>query len=333
MLHFSIIIEKTKNFKKGHKMASYYKKINGKSYDRGLLDLADGSIKGKGDGRISINDAKKLFKKIKDSNEYTDIEKRTVQYIRDNYQFTKEADSYFRAEVRKWASGKKESVKKTAPPQKKAAVKKKGVKKPSLKKKAAKKPAVKKAAAKKPAVKKAAAKRPVIKKTEVMKKETGFVPSQREPGFREAEAVQSAAAVSEVKREGSKKPVFTGVIIVILAVLAFLFAPRIKKYISGKREAPVRETAPGKGEVSEVNKSGEMKKEAAESGKSKEFPVPAGEEKNIYTVKVKDQLTEISYKFYGNYKDWKIIYNANRERIKEPALIFPGQKLMIPEKK
>jgi nucleoid-associated protein YgaU len=323
-------------------MASYYKKIKGKNYDRALLDLADSTTKGRGDGRISINDAKKLFKKIKDSDTYTDIEKRTVQYIRDNYKFTKEADSFFRGEVRKWASGKKESEKKKAVPEKKAGVKKKTAKK-TAKKPAAKKGPSEKKAAKKKAVKKPAAKKAAVKKPAVRKEETGFTPALSEPGIREAEAVQSAAAVPDGKEGGSKKPVAVFLVVAVIAVLAFFLLPRFKKFLTSDRKVPVRETVTEKGEESEAKKTGEIKedvatgkpeeKEKTEADKSMTRPVPAADEKNIYTVQVKDQLTEISKKFYGNFHDWKIIYNANRDRIKDPTLIFPGQKLVIPEKK
>jgi nucleoid-associated protein YgaU len=331
------------NNKRDFKMASYYKKIKGKNYDRALLDLADSSTKGKGDGRISINDAKKLFKKIKDSDTYTDIEKRTVQYIRDNFKFTKEADSFFRSEVRKWASGTKGSEKKAPVSKKKTSVKKKtdkktAAKKPSAKKKAVKKPAAKKKDVKKPAAKKKAAKEPAVKK-----EETGFTPALAEPEIREAEAVQSAAAVPEGKEEGSRNPVVIVLIVAVVAVLGFYILPRFKKFIFNDRKGIPGETVSEKGEEAEVKKAGDReentagqkpeKKEAVDADKSVTRPVPATEDKNVYTVQVKDQLTAISYKFYGNYHDWKKIYHANRDRIKDPTLIFPGQKLVIPEKK
>ncbi len=84
----------------------YYKVINGVKYDKGLLDAADKAIKGQGDGRISLADARKLLKQIKDANKYTAIEKTTMAYIRDNYKFTDEADSWLRTEIRKWAATK-----------------------------------------------------------------------------------------------------------------------------------------------------------------------------------------------------------------------------------
>ncbi len=85
---------------------SYYKVIKGKKYDRELLEAADEAIAGVNDNRISIADAKKLYEKVIDGNSYTDIEKSTVKYIRDNYKWTPKADEWFRAEIRRWATRK-----------------------------------------------------------------------------------------------------------------------------------------------------------------------------------------------------------------------------------
>lgn len=84
----------------------YYKTINGKKYDGELLNLADESVKGAGDGRISVADAKKLYEAVIDGNVYSDVEKDTVEYIRDNYKWTEEGDAWFRTEIRKWAATK-----------------------------------------------------------------------------------------------------------------------------------------------------------------------------------------------------------------------------------
>jgi hypothetical protein len=85
---------------------AYYKTINGKKYDGELLDYADAAIAGAGDGRISLKDAKEILEKVMDANAYTDIEKDTMAYIRDNYKWTPEADEWFRTEIRKWAAKK-----------------------------------------------------------------------------------------------------------------------------------------------------------------------------------------------------------------------------------
>ena len=75
-------------------MSSYYKKIDGKNYDRAMLEKAENSVKGKGDGRISLADARNLIKLIKDGGRITDIEKRTLAYILENYHFTDTAIKY-----------------------------------------------------------------------------------------------------------------------------------------------------------------------------------------------------------------------------------------------
>jgi hypothetical protein len=84
----------------------YYVEMDGVKCDRKLIELADGAVAGKGDGRISIDDAKALFSAAQDNDNYTDVEKATMSYIRENYKFTVEADSWFRTEVRKWAGTK-----------------------------------------------------------------------------------------------------------------------------------------------------------------------------------------------------------------------------------
>ena len=55
--------------------SSYYKIIDGVSYDRSLLLLADNLVKGQGDGRISENDMKKLVTSALDGNRITECEK------------------------------------------------------------------------------------------------------------------------------------------------------------------------------------------------------------------------------------------------------------------
>jgi len=97
-----VFIKQTKN----NYIMSYYKTIDGNKYDGELLELADSLTSGAGDGRISMADAEKIFEGVRDGNSYTDIEKDTVAYIRDNYKWTDAADEWFRTEVRKWAATK-----------------------------------------------------------------------------------------------------------------------------------------------------------------------------------------------------------------------------------
>ena len=49
-----------------------------------------------------------------------------------------------------------------------------------------------------------------------------------------------------------------------------------------------------------------------------------------YTVKKGDCLWNIAKKYYGNVAQYTKIYNANKGKIKNPNLIYPGQVLTIP---
>jgi nucleoid-associated protein YgaU len=50
----------------------------------------------------------------------------------------------------------------------------------------------------------------------------------------------------------------------------------------------------------------------------------------IYTVVSGDSLSAIAKREYGHAAEWKRIFEANRDIIKDPDKIFPGQKLKIP---
>lgn len=51
---------------------------------------------------------------------------------------------------------------------------------------------------------------------------------------------------------------------------------------------------------------------------------------STYTVKSGDTLWGIAKRFYGNGAKYPTIYNANKSKIKNPNLIYPGQVLTIP---
>jgi nucleoid-associated protein YgaU len=52
----------------------------------------------------------------------------------------------------------------------------------------------------------------------------------------------------------------------------------------------------------------------------------------IYEVVAGDSLSKIAKREYGNASEWKRIFEANKDIIKNPDLIYPGQKLKIPPK-
>lgn len=274
-------------------MAEYYRMIKGKKYDRELLDLADTSTRGRGDGRISLSDARRILKKVRDSNRYTDIEKRTISRIRDNYKFTSDADAWFRTEVRRWAASKKPAVqrKKIAAPRKKVTP----------------------------------AKRPVRKAAPAVIDEFPEVPAPPLP----ARPVTSPKEKSSIKWK-----ILLLASAVIVAVLALMKLPQLKRYLpewfplkSEKPSVSVIKAPPKTGELPEeqIVPSTQEKKTVIEKAPA---PPPEG---SFYTVEPKDSLISIAEKQTGDYRNWVRLFQANRGIIKNPTLIFIGQKLMIPE--
>jgi nucleoid-associated protein YgaU len=59
------------------------------------------------------------------------------------------------------------------------------------------------------------------------------------------------------------------------------------------------------------------------------LPVPASE--RIYEVVSGDSLSKIAKQFYGDAAKYPKIFEANRDQLKDPNVIKPGQKLKIPE--
>lgn len=49
-----------------------------------------------------------------------------------------------------------------------------------------------------------------------------------------------------------------------------------------------------------------------------------------YVVVTGDSLSAIAEREYGDAKQWRRIYEANKDTIKNPDLIYPGQTLRLP---
>ena len=62
-----------------------------------------------------------------------------------------------------------------------------------------------------------------------------------------------------------------------------------------------------------------------------EAPAPAPEVE-YYTIVSGDSLSKIAKNYYGNAMDYTKLFDANLEVIKDPDLIYPGQKIRIPPK-
>ena len=60
------------------------------------------------------------------------------------------------------------------------------------------------------------------------------------------------------------------------------------------------------------------------------YPETAAAQSQFYIIKKGDTLWGIAKEFYGNGAKHELIFAANREVIKDPDKIFPGQKIRIP---
>ena len=67
-----------------------------------------------------------------------------------------------------------------------------------------------------------------------------------------------------------------------------------------------------------------------QSGSSTHPVPPEQPQEQWYTVVTGDSLSKIAKRFYGDGNRWQKIFDANRDQIKDPDLIRPGQKLKIP---
>ena len=52
---------------------------------------------------------------------------------------------------------------------------------------------------------------------------------------------------------------------------------------------------------------------------------------DTYVVVEGDSLSRIAQRRYGDGRKWPRIYEANRDVIKDPDLIYPGQRLRMPQ--
>ena len=57
----------------------------------------------------------------------------------------------------------------------------------------------------------------------------------------------------------------------------------------------------------------------------------AGAEAKLHEVRPGESLAAIARRELGDPGLWPVLYRANRDRIKDPERIYPGQKISIPE--
>jgi hypothetical protein len=65
-----------------------YVNIDGHRYEKELIDLAKEHTTGVGEGKLSKGEVADLFASAKDGKMVTQTEKDTLEYIRENFEFT-----------------------------------------------------------------------------------------------------------------------------------------------------------------------------------------------------------------------------------------------------
>lgn len=184
----------------------------------------------------------------------------------------------------------------------------------------------------------------------------------------ETRPVTSSNANKPEKNNMGKMLIWAFIILLILLLL-LIFGPKIKQMFSGEPEKTANEqtkkepiltsgnetdenanettvTEPTEPESGEATQ-GEDNKEPviAENGnkpEGSENVTPTEKDNNTsgnttqgetydYRVKWGDSLADIAYRELGAYNKWQRIYEANRDRIKNPNNIISGQVIKIPK--
>jgi nucleoid-associated protein YgaU len=106
-----------------------------------------------------------------------------------------------------------------------------------------------------------------------------------------------------------------------------------KKTKKSKQKSSVSE-ASSKSAVPDVYKKyGKDSKASSESAVPDVYGKYTKEaKKRIYVVKPGDSLSKIAKKLLGDASRWPEIYEANKDKIENPDLIYPDQEFYIPEK-
>ncbi len=78
------------------------REIDGTSYDAGLLKTAEKLVSGRGDGRLCREDAETLLAQLTGSDGFSQLERDTVDFIREHFEWTEAAADWFGTELGKW---------------------------------------------------------------------------------------------------------------------------------------------------------------------------------------------------------------------------------------
>lgn len=81
--------------------SSYYETVDGMSCDREIIDACRTAVAGCGDGRVSVEDAKKVFVKVADGGRETAVERWTMRFCMQEFKWTEAAHDWIVEELKK----------------------------------------------------------------------------------------------------------------------------------------------------------------------------------------------------------------------------------------
>jgi uncharacterized tellurite resistance protein B-like protein len=68
-------------------------------YDKVLIDGAELAIEGRGDGRVSLDDAELIWRMVESDGKITQVERRTIAYILERYKCTEPAIAFLQEKL------------------------------------------------------------------------------------------------------------------------------------------------------------------------------------------------------------------------------------------
>ena len=100
--------------------------------------------------------------------------------------------------------------------------------------------------------------------------------------------------------------------------------------ILGEQAAPEMPKQQRRGRIRDCRKA--LSSRLDEAAQVREQPRFVDDGWGVSTGRAVGSLSKIAQREYGNANAWNAIYDANRDILKDPDKIFPGQKLKIPPK-
>merc|ERR1719331_2479070 len=88
------------------KAKSYYEQIDGMKLDAKVVEVCREAVKGRGDGRVSVEDCKKVVESVLDGGKMTQAERWTVRYCLTEFNWTGAAVDHLHEVIKKECDGK-----------------------------------------------------------------------------------------------------------------------------------------------------------------------------------------------------------------------------------